>query len=374
MMLLSARPLLVSSSIALAFALFACGGASSPPNAPSLSASPGSADRGAEAGAGANEARDPKIVALANAALACPVEDGAFQEGCPAFTAWVENEELFADGNGDATIFAMLGDSDEKVRMLAAEKSIDAGEFFSDKARATKLFAIAKKETNANVANVLGGYVVNVDAETLGLGVELRALAKHPVPGFRTTLASYLAVKFQSPSALEVVELLIDDSERSVRRAAIGSLSSGGRTPPVEPVCELLTKQFSRTDDLVATALQAGSSSRCADMGDVVVDELTKRVADPATITNSVGVGFAFAASAVCNRTSTFAVKKKGYEVGRKLADKKVQDPNTRRAAMNVLASCDPAAAQGALAEFAKDKDAFVAKAAAEERAKLQKK
>ena len=75
-------------------------------------------------------------MALATPALACKFEEGYFDEECPAMKAWHENEELFAEGKGSEAVFAMLGDPDEKLRVLAADKAIDGSQaYFADEAR-----------------------------------------------------------------------------------------------------------------------------------------------------------------------------------------------------------------------------------------------
>jgi HEAT repeat protein len=57
-------------------------------------------------------------------------------------------------------------------------------------------------------------------------------------------------------------------------------------------------------------------------------------------------------------------MKKKGFELARRLVDAKVPDPNTRRSALDVLVRCDPAGAPAVLGALAKDKDKFVAEGA----------
>ncbi len=362
--------------------LVACGGAqpdaATPPAGsvePAATTAPASAPApAAAASSDAPLARDPKIVALVTPTLACKFEEGYFDDECPAYKAWKDNDELFAEGKGDDTIFSLLGDADEKLRVLATEKGFsDSRAYFADKAHATRLFALAKKETNASVAHTLGGYVAKVDAEKFGLGAELRALAKHPVAGFRDALAFYLISTFQSPTALDVLQVLLEDADSKVKKTAISSLSTGGITPGVEPVCALLKKQIARTDDLVGGALWAGSSSKCAGIDELVIAELEKRAADPSKVTNAVGIDFGLAASGVCRRTASADLKKKGFAVGKKLADAKVPDANTRRSALGVLEACDAAEAAKVIAPLAKDKDKFVADAAKKKLEELSK-
>jgi hypothetical protein len=338
-----------------ALLLTACGGANAPAKDATSAGAP--AAEGASAAPGG---RDPQIVALMKPALACKFEEGSFDEECAAYKAWVDNDELFAEGKGNETLLSMFADPDVKVRLLAERKSIDHS-YFDDKARAARLFALAKAEKDETVAHGLAGYVAKVDAEKMGLGAELKELAKHPAKRFREALAFYLISSFQTPIALEVEQMLIDDPDPSVRGDAIGALSTGGITPGVEPVCKLLTKQLTRTDELHAKALWAGGSSKCAGMKDQVAAELDKRTKDPSKVTNAVGIEYALAAGDLCRDETPPALKKKGFEIGKRLTDAKLPDPNTRRSGIGVLSRCDPAAASAILAPLAKDKDKFVA-------------
>lgn len=307
----------------------------------------------------ATPGRDPKIMELAKGAASCKFEEGSFDNECVGYKAWSDNEELFAEGKGDATLFSLLGDSDEKLRALAESKGLDKPkDFFGDKQHATDLFALAKKQEKAS--RTIGRYVASVDAEKHGLTAELKALATHPSIDFRKSLASIIA-EYQSPAAVEVITALVADADTGVQESAISALSTGGITPAADPVCALLSKQFARTDKLVGGALWAGSSSKCNGMGDAVIAELTKRAADPSKVTNAVGVNFALAASGVCTRTQSADLKKKGFAIGKKLADAKVTDVNTRHAALDVLTSCDPAAAVAALKTLSNDKDKTIA-------------
>jgi hypothetical protein len=363
---------LVASS---ALFLVACGGAqpvTAPPPDGSAAAAAGSA--AVAPGKDAPLARDPKIVALAQPALACKFEEGYFDDECPAIKAWHENEELFAEGKGDDTVFSMLGDPDEKTRVLASDKSFsDSRTYFTDKAHATRLFALAKKETNEGVGHTLGGYVAKVDADKFGLGADLVALAKQPVVKFRDALAFYLISSSQSPAAVDTLKVLLEDPDPKVKSTAISSLSTGGITPGVPVVCDLLKKQLARTDDLVGGALWAGSSSKCAGIDEVVIAELEKRVADPKKVTSAVGIDFNLAAEGVCHRGSD-DLKKRGYAIGVKLTDAKIDAGQTRESAMDVLIGCDPVKAAKALGALAKDKDKRVAEKAKKKLAELPKK
>jgi hypothetical protein len=360
----------VSTPILLALSLssvLALGCASTPVATPATpaekdTAAPAdSAKPDAPPAAPAAGARDPKIVALAKAALACKFEDDYFDDDCAAYKAWNDNEELFDEHKGDETIFSMYADSDVKIRILASRHGLPQS-FFEDKARATRLFDISKAETNATVAHDLGRYVANVDAEKLGLGNELKALAKHPQKTFRDGLAFYLISTYQSPIALEVEQMLINDEDERVRETAVSALSTGGVTPGIEPICKLLTAQLKNPDaSLAGSALWAGTSSKCPGMKEQVAAELDKRTADPSKIQNSFGIRYSLAVDGLCGYGTTPEQQKKGFAIAKRLVDPKVPDPNTRRSSLRTLAKCDPVAAQPILKSLAKDKEKFVA-------------
>ena len=318
-------------------------------------------------------ARDPKIEKLAKGAFDCKVEDEVFDEECAGYKAWTGEEQLFAEGKGDSTILAMLEDADVKLRLLAAARGFDdAKKFFANKDNGVRLFAVAKKETSPTVGHELGGWVTHVDAQKAGLEKELKAFAKHPVAKFREALAFYLMSRNQSPVAVEVVTILLDDPDTSVRERAIGSLSTGGMTPATEPICKLLVKQLARPDELAASALWAGSSSQCKGMDAQVVAELEKRVSDPTKIGRG-GIRYSLAAGGVCGRTQSPELKQKAFEVLRKLSDPKVDSP-TRGATLDDFARCDRAGAEKVLSALARDKDKSLAQSAAKELAQLKKK
>ncbi len=332
--------------------LVACGTppAESPASTTSQTLAPASAAR-----ATSETARDPKIMQLAqNAATQCKFEDEYFEDECAALAAWKENEELFAEGKGDATVWSMFGDKDIELRVLAAERGLsDSRAFFASKARAQRLFELAGRETHRLVVRQLGSYVTYVDTAKLGLDGPLLALAKSPNAELRTSLAWMLS-RQQSPAVLELHALLLEDADKNVQREAISNLSSGGVTPPVPEVCAMLKKQISRTDDGAGSALWAASSSKCEGMKALVISELTARVKKPAAINNALGVSYSLAAGGLCHDYTTPAEHKAGFAIAQELV--KVQEPNTQYSALSTMAGCDPAAASKVLATLSKDK------------------
>jgi hypothetical protein len=161
-----------------------------------------------------------------------------------------------------------------------------------------------------------------------------------------------------------VLRLLLNDADHEVQRSAISALSTGGITPGVEPVCKLLSEQIVRTDELAGDALWSGSASKCDGMDKRVIDELQKRVADSAKVTNAVGIGYSLAASSVCRRTKSPDLKKLGFAIGKALVSPAIKDPNTRHAALDALVTCDSAGAVALARSLTADKDKGVAEGA----------
>jgi HEAT repeat protein len=317
-------------------------------------------------------ARNPAIAKLAKQAAACKY-DGGFDDDCAAYKAWNDEENLFADGKGNDTLFSMLGDPDEKTRVLASKKSIDDPKaYFADKTRATQLVALAGKATDAETARTLVGYVCAVDPEKVGLAAPILALAKHPQADARQQLAGIIS-KNQGATAVAILTQLVDDSDKSVRSHAISDLSTGGITPAAPGVCALLGKQLGRTDDVAGDALWAGASSKCAGMNKQVITELEKRVAAPSKITNANGVGYALAASGLCTLYSAPELKPRAFAVAKALSSPKITDPNTRSASLNAISSCGGADAGPVIKALTQDKDASFAKRAAETLARMKK-
>jgi len=340
------------------FLVAACGGAPAKPAetasgpAPATSAEPTAGAAPADAVAPAPGGRDPKIAALAKAALDCKFEEGSFDSDCPAYKAWSEEEPLFEEGHGDDTVFSMLGDPEHKVRVLAAEKDISAA-YWENKDHVKALIALGKAEQDDNLSYKLGLHACAVDWQTLGLGASLKDLAQHAPQPFRKALAYHLNESFQTPVVVEADQILIEDAEQQVADTAVEGLGHGSTT---EPLCKILTAQMARNDFRHSTALWAGSSVRCAGMKELVAAELAKRIGDGGKVTKETGWDYIRAARNVC-RADAPEVKKKGFELARKMVGAKDPDVRTRRHALDTLVECDPKAGAAVVATFVKDKD-----------------
>lgn len=358
------------------------GGVAAPPAGPSGAVAPSTptaqstapaASATAAAPASPELAGDPALVALAKAAAACPFDEKEeeFDEACPAYKAWWDG------GMGDlgerhALLLSMLESPDTKIQALAARPGFqNTGTFFDDPIRARRLFAVARTAKIGWVPWDVGHQIARVDAEKLGLSAELRALAKSPSASLRVGLAA--SASFH-PTAL-VLELTRDflkDESQNVRKSAIAAL--GLDTPPVEGVCKLLTELLPRTDAESSDILWSGATSRCPGMGELVIAEVAKRVADPSKVGEPLGPFYSMTASGVCERTKSEDLKKKAVRLIVSLTSPKVPSSATRVMAINVLGGCDKSAAEKALGALARDKDAAVAEQAKKSLAELKQK
>ncbi|AKT44004.1 hypothetical protein [Chondromyces crocatus] len=301
------------------------------------------------------------IQKLAEGALSCGLVDEEIDPDCAGLKAWLDEEALFEDDEASATLLTMLESSEVKRRILAIEK-LRTSAIANDKAAVARLAAVAKKETNVLVARALGGAIARADMKQLGLGDDLRALARHPVSEFRQSLAFYLLRPNQNDVTLQVLVTLLRDADPRVQREAISALTP--TTESTDAVCKLAQDQLDRSDDLAGEAHKAAATTRCKGIHATVVDSLVGKTADPTKITNAVGVDYALALERACNADVGTDLKKKAFGVAKKLSDAKVPDPNTRRASFHALMRCDPAAATNVLGALSKDKDPFVADAA----------
>ncbi|MGZ3478195.1 MAG: hypothetical protein ACXVCJ_27105, partial [Polyangiales bacterium] len=315
-------------------------------------------------------AKDPKIVALANAAAKCKFEDNYFDDECKAYKAWKDEEKLFEEGKGDLTILAMLEDKDVKIRVLASDKGFDSFEKIAgDKANAARIFADAKTETHPTVARSLGSYVARIDSEKLGMEADLKALAKLPSVELRDALAFHLYASKQTPLRLEITKQLLADSEPKVQSSALKGLSMGAARGKAPEACKLMGEQISRPD---SDALWQVGTSGCTSVFDALAAELLKRSTDPAKAAKD-GVSLSLAIGSMC-RDGNAAQKTKGFTAAKALTDTKVKNVNARTAGVSSLAACDKVAAKPVLTALAKDGDKYVAERATKELAALDKK
>jgi hypothetical protein len=207
-----------------------------------------------------------------------------------------------------------------------------------------------------------------LDAEKLGVGEQLTALAKHPLAKFRAGLAFHLYARWQTALNLPLTRALLADSDREVRVSALTGLSVGAQRGKKEEGCRLLGQQLARTDDVAADAHWKAATSDCKPIYDALADSISRRLLDPA-VTEKDGVTYALAIGALC-KNGTSMQKQKGFLAARKLVAPTVKNPNVRSAGIDPLLGCDAVAGTPLVGQLAKDKDKFVAERAAKELAR----
>jgi hypothetical protein len=319
--------------------------------------------------ADAAPAKDPKIVALAGAAAKCKFEDNYFDEECKAYKAWRENEKLFEEGKGDATILAMFEDADVKMRLLASEKGFDEGDkVVADKGNVTRLLAVLKKETHPSIGRSLTSYVTRSDFEKHGLVDDVRALTKHTVKEVRDSLGFHVYADKQSPVRLEITKTLLGDSDPKVAESAMKGLSMGAARGKAPEACKMVGEQIGKSADM----LWSMSTSGCSSVFDALAAELLKRSTD-ANVAAKDGVTLGLAISFMCKDASP-AQKTKGFNAAKALTDAKVKNANARTSGISAAAACDKAASKPLFTALSKDSDKLVADKATKELPNLDKK
>lgn len=312
---------------------------------------------------------DPDLVALAEAAKKCSFENGSYEWNCPAFREWrSENDDLFEGPAGNNTILSMLEDSNVRTRTLATERGFTAARsYFGDPKRAARLLAVLDKEREPRLLSPLGKFAAYISGEKM-LGEELRTLAKHPTLELRRSYAEHVLPQNPTAFSLEMVKVFLDDADDSVRRAAIRSLSANGRTRATEPICASLKGQLTRSDKLVGDALEAGSTSKCAGLAELVIAEIEKRSEVEASVLNDRNnPDFASSLGSLCWRQSTAEpVKQRAFDIAVKVTPK-IEDTWRKRTYVGLFRYCDVKRAKDALAPYLKDKDKEIAEHAKDE-------
>lgn len=309
-------------------------------------------------------------MALANAAAKCKYEDNYFDEECKAYKTWRDEEKLFEEGKGDATLLAMLEDKDVKMRVLATDHGFDSFEkVAADKGNAARVFAAAKTESHPSVASSFGSYLARIDFEKLGMEKDLEGFLKHPSKELRAGLGFYMYAVKQTPFRLDFTKKLLSDAEPKVVADALKGLSLGASRGKAPEACKLMGEQIARPE---GDALWQVASSDCKSIYDQLGNELVKRSSDPAKAAKE-GVGMSLAIGSMC-RSGETVHKAKGFLAAKLLTDAKIKNSNVRSAAVMELGTCDKTAAKPVLTALTKDADKYVAEQATKELKKLDAK
>jgi hypothetical protein len=323
---------------------------------------------GAASAAGQADEPDADILALAAATQKCEFSNGSFSWDCPAFKEWrSENDDLFEGPGGNATLLKMLEDTDVRMRTLVVERGFSSGRgYFADKKRAERLLVVIDKERETRLLRYYGKFAAHINGEKL-LGKELQGLAKHPTTEFRSSFAEYVLPQNPTTFSLDLTKVLIDDADWAVRRSAVRALSANGRTRPTDKICETLKAQLVRDDKIAEDALEAGSSSKCKGMPQLVLAEIEKRAKDPAKVVAKDAPRLSSPLTSICWRSQTTDdLKKRAFDVAVKVLPK-VEDQWQKNMWLSLLRTCDISRAKAALTPYLKDKNKDVAEEAKQE-------
>jgi hypothetical protein len=348
--------------LALALLAAACGNKESGEAKPAAS---GSAASSASAAPAAGAAVDPKVDALARAVLPCKSYDSSFDSTCPAMKAWSEAKDDFNEGKADASLVAMLGDQNEKIRYLGAFKLNQYGKAFkSDKALAGAVVSAAEKEKSKFAGYELGATVGRILVRDTGTFDRVKAMVKkHDVPELRRGILSYLLYSNSDYEPVyNLVRDTVKDSDKAVALAALSSFWTGGSSK-VDATCQLYFDNIdSPNDDLSAEASNALSwYGKCSSKYDALLDSLEKRVK---TGPGAVGsTSYVTSARHVCEDVkSNDKQKKRAAEIGRSVAGKKDFKAWIRASALETVVKCDTSnGGKSFVGKFKKDPEKSVA-------------
>lgn len=360
-----------SSLLALsALSLVACGGsepeAKTPtPPAPSVSATP---TPSASASVTPPAPVDP-VKAAAQKVLSCKWSDGEPDWDCAERKAW-DDLEATRNGAADATLVAMLGESDGKLVYLAAKALDHAGDKYrTDKGMADKILGklegTLEPATQETLANVAGA----IDVKETGFGDRMLAISKKlPVPARVRFIG---AAQFRNSDFFyeSTAAMAKSEPDPKLREAAVRSFWVGTPMDKGQEVCELWTSVAE--DDKAGDSLQALAADYaawtpmdpCAKHFDRLLARTDKRLKagplegwDWANVLEHLSV----------NKAATAAQKKKAIAGLKGIAENTKNKNSARRTAARALIAADRPLAKAVIAKFAKDKDEHLVKSVPE--------
>jgi hypothetical protein len=310
---------------------------------------------------------DARVDALARAALGCKTYDASFDSSCPGMKAWSDAREGFAEGKEDASLVAMVGDPDEKMRYLGAYKLNQYGKGFKSEARlAGAVVAAAEKEKSKFCGYELGAAVGHIQVHETGTFDRVKAMVKrHDVPDLRRGIVSNLLFNNQDyDPAFELIREAVKDGDKSVAQQALSAFWTGG-TRRGDATCKVYAENIETPNEELAAEASNYLAwfGQCSSHYDELIDSLEKRVKAGAVGSSS----FLSAARHVCEDVkSTDKQKKRAAEIGRTVAGKKDLKPWVRSTALDTVMKCDAAGGRAFVGKFKKDPEKVVADKASE--------
>jgi hypothetical protein len=299
-------------------------------------------------------------VELATAALACKWDSGptsGLAQDCPAAAAWNDATQGFAKGRGDETLVAMLEDSDEKTRWLAAQKLHASGKRYrEEKPLADRVVTAGERETSQHVGPALGLVLADIALDKTQTFDRVRAMGvRHVVVPLRVSLIANLAWRNPSSSgAYELTREMVHDSEKDVRMAAIQAFWMAGSRRGDE-TCAILKDNLDdpQDDDVAARAAELlARLGRCQSAYGALLDSEENRLKS-GQLTNAE---HAAALGYLCeDPKSSHDERDRATQALERAAERGTFDPFVRGAALAAVMKCDPANGKTFIRKFTAD-------------------
>lgn len=342
-----------------------CGGAPVEPTAPSAAPSasvaptPSSSAAPSESVAAPKPPADP-VRAAATKVLGCKWDDGEPDWNCAESKAWDELPELH-DGKADATLVAMLAESEERLVYLAAKALARSGDKYrTDKALAEKVLVKLEGGVSPSVQVNLAEAVGAIDAKETGFGDRMLAVSqKLPVPA---RIAFIRSAQFRNSEFFyaSTAALAKGEPDEKLREAAIRSFWVGTPASKGAEVCELWTTiaEDPKTPDALA-GLAAGFAAwtnmdPCVKQYDRLLARVDKRMkAGPLDAWDWPNVVEHLAD----HKAASPAQKKKAIGSLKAMAENPKNSVATRSTCARALLRTDLPTGKAVIARFAKDKD-----------------
>jgi len=308
------------------------------------------------------KAPDGRALELARKAMACKWEATRPSQDCEDAQAWREARDVFEGGRADAMLVALLEDTDDRARHLAAwNLNVFGDKFRTDKALAERVVLAAEREKSERVAAPLGAALSRIDVERTQMFDRVRAIAmKHALLQLRVALAATLGKNnLGSLPAFTLTLDLVRDPEKDVRAAALGALWQCSSRRP-EETCRAWREAIDRTDD-DDLAARAGDyltwSGTCQAHYDALLDLEEKRF----KAQRMVAPEFAKALGNLCEDTKAAASQKtRALELAKRMVEQRTTARYVRSAALEAIMRCDPAGGRAVVQKYGDDEDPFV--------------
>jgi hypothetical protein len=308
---------------------------------------------------------DAKVVSLATEALRCPKDDRElFDRGCAAFKAWSSAKEVAA---AEPTLFNLLDDADERVRLLGArglsDATFDEGacKYRKDATLAVRLIAVAAKEPSPEVAESLGRRVGRIDVEATKQLDAIAALVKErkQPDQVRAILSGLLFSNLRSRAAYDFMIGMTNDSNVRFRYDAVEAFWVGGHLDK-PATCKMWEAHLDDEDDAIAgmSAQHLGWWEDCSANFDTLLGKLEARHKSGRNLGKGAGIGL----TQLCeDKQARPAQRAKAAAIAKQLAANKKEDEFPRVEGLEAAIACDRAHGKSFVARFKHDPSDWVA-------------